>query len=60
MEPALRGSLCGATFLGNILKVCPIIIVKGLSIHISILKGRSLDLQSSAESWVNFLSFGMC
>jgi len=36
--------------ISNQPKVCPIIIVKGLSIHISILKGRILDLQSSAES----------
>ena len=34
----------------NTHKVCLIIIFKGLSIHISTLKGRSLDLQSSAES----------
>ena len=41
-------------------KVYPIIIVRGLSIHISTLKGHSLDLQSSAESLVHFLSFGIC
>ena len=40
-------------------KVCLKIIRMGLSIDISTIKGRSLDLQSSAESWVNFRSFGI-
>ena len=40
-------------------KDCLIIIRKGLSTNISPPRGRSLDLQSSVESWVNFPSFGI-